>query len=238
MRQVTMVTWLVSIFLLIMQCSENESLNVFNGRMETVSGPIDKSYKYAPYIYSIRPDSIIPVSLILDSIRLDSIKRNTPILDSIKLNSLKLDSIKLDSIKRKSIVPDSIKWVYEYPSGGPSRVSIILSGKIVTDSMDPATGALIDIGIGQNHLDLGVETYFDSVRIVHLPFDSVGGFLATVPIAVSQSSGLLLPTSSRLFVKMVNITANPDTTLHTFDTAQYTLDTIQLVNPHAARGQR
>ena len=166
MRQVTIVTLLVSIFVLIMQCSENGSLNSFNGRMETVSAPIIKAYPFAPYFYRMRTDSI--------------------------------------------------KWVYEFPSGGSSRVSIILSGLIQTDSTDTT----IDIGIGQNHIDLEVETHTESVPgIVHLAFDSVGGFLDTVPISASPLS-VILPQSSRLFVKI----------------GDYTLDTIQLVNPHAALG--
>ena len=111
---------------------------------------------------------------------------------------------------------DSIKWVHEFPSQGPRSVSIILSGQIQTDSAD------IDIGIGQNHLDLEVETHTDSVPgIVRLAFDSVGGFLDTVPIAASPLS-VILPQSSRLFVKI----------------GDYTLDTIRLVNPHAAGGQQ
>lgn len=167
MRQVTVVTLLVSIFVLIIRCSTNESLNSFNGRMETVSAPDTNGYSFLPYFYRMRTDSI--------------------------------------------------RWVYDFPSGGSSRVSIILSGQIQTDSAD------IDIGIGQNHLDLGVETYTDIVPgIVQLAFDSVGGFLDTVPIAASPLSGLILAQSSRLFVKI----------------GDYALDTIQLVNPHAARGQQ
>jgi hypothetical protein len=111
-------------------------------------------------------------------------------------------------------------------------VSIILSGQIQTDSADVA-GNPIDIGIGQNHLYLDVETHTDSVPgIVHLAFDSVGGFLDTLLIASSPLSGLILAQSSRLFVKKVNITPNPDTLQHTFDTTQIISDTIQLVNPH------
>jgi hypothetical protein len=164
MRQVTMVTSLVSIFVLIMQCSENGSLNSFNGRMETASAPIIKAYPFAPYIYRINADSI--------------------------------------------------KWVNEFPPEGASRVSIILSGQIKTDSAD------IDIGIGQNHLDLEVETHTDSIPgIMRLAFDSVGGFLDTVQIAASPLS-VILPQSSRLFVRI----------------GAYALDTIQLVNPHAGLG--
>jgi hypothetical protein len=173
MRQVPMVTLLVSIFVLIMQCGGNESLNSFNGRMETVTAPITKAYPFAPYSYLMRTDSI--------------------------------------------------RWINEFPSGGPSRVSIILSGQIETDSIDPVTQAPINIGIGQNHLDLGVEMHTDSISgIVHLTFDSVGGFLDTLLIAASPVSGLIHYQSSRIFVKIVD----------------YTLDTIQLVNPHVTGGQQ
>jgi hypothetical protein len=73
---------------------------------------------------------------------------------------------------------------------------------------------------------------------VHLTFDSVGGFLDTIPMTASQSSGVILPASSRLFVTMVNITPNPDPLLNTFDTVQYPFDTIPLADPHAAGGQK
>jgi hypothetical protein len=177
-----MVTLLVGIFVLIMQCSENESLNSFNGRMETVSAPLTKAYSFAPYTYNLSMDSI--------------------------------------------------RWANEFPAGGPSRVSVILGGQIQTDSAD-ATGNPVPIGIGQNHLDLAVETHTDSATgIVHLAFDSSGQFLDTLLIAASPLSGLILARSSRLFVKMVNITPDPDTLQHTFDTTQIVFDTIQLVNPH------
>jgi hypothetical protein len=177
MRQVTMVMLLVSIFILIMQCSENDPLSSFNGDMETVSAPITKVYPFAPYIYSMRTDSI--------------------------------------------------RWLNEFPSGGVSRVSVILSGQIQTDSTD-TVGNPIDIGIGQSHLDLGVETYTSSVPgIMHLAFDSVGGFLDTVPIAASPLSGLILPQNGRLFV------------MRSYDSLDdYTFDTIQIVNPHAEEGLR
>jgi hypothetical protein len=171
-----MVTLLVSFSALIMQCSENDPFSNFNGRMETISAPITKTYPFAPYIYSLRTDSI--------------------------------------------------RWLNEFPSGGASRVSIILSGQIQTDSTD-TMGNPMDIGIGQSHLDLGVETYTGSVpNIVPLAFDSVGGFLDTVPIAASPLSGLVLPQNGRLFV-MRNSDGVDD----------YTFDTIQIVNPHATGGQ-
>jgi hypothetical protein len=178
MRQVKMVTLLVGIFLLIMQCSTNESLEVFNGRMETVCDTIAGEFSFAPYIYRVRTDSI--------------------------------------------------RWVYEYPSGGPSRANLIVSGQIKTDSIDPLTGVPINILIGQNHLDLGVETHTDAVPgIVQLAFDSVGNFLDTIQIAFSPLSGLILPSSSRLFVNKV---IDASTTI--------SFDTIPIVDAHAAGGQR
>jgi hypothetical protein len=155
MRQVTMVTLLVSILVLIMQCSENEALNSFNGRMEIASAPDTNSY-------------VVPPDTIPNILR-----------------------------------TDSIRWVYEFPSGGSSSVSIIISGQCIT---------------GQIRLDLGVETYTDSVtRTVPLAQDSIGVFIDTVPIATSPRSGLILTQSSRLFVS----------------SGGQILDTRQMVNPHA-----
>jgi hypothetical protein len=169
-----MVALLVSIFVLMMQCSENDSLNSFNGRMEVVSAPIKKEYRFSPNNYYLSTDSI--------------------------------------------------KWLYEFPPDAASRLSIILSGLIQTyqDSIDEKGNTIsIDIGTGQNHLDLEVETLIDNVPgIKRLAFDSNGVFLDTVPIATSPLS-VILPQSSRLFVKIVD----------------YPLDTIQIVNPHTG-GQR
>jgi hypothetical protein len=171
-----MVTLAASFVVSILQCSTNESLNSFNGRMETVSAPIERAHLFRPYNYRMRTDSI--------------------------------------------------RWVNEFPSEGPSRVTIILSGQIQTDSLDP-TDNPINIPIGQNHLDLGVETYTGSVPgIVPLAFDSVGGFLDTLLIAASPLSGFILHESSRLFVKKV---------IDTSTTIMF--DTIQLVNPHTTGGQ-
>jgi hypothetical protein len=184
MRQVTMVTLVVCILVVIMQCGDKESLNVFNGRMESVVAPIEKVYTtFQPYTFILHTDSI--------------------------------------------------RWLYEFPSQGPSRVSLILSGHDTTSN----AGSPVDIS--QYYLDLAVETHTDSVPgIVHLAFDSIGGFLDTMPMAASKSSGVILPASSRLFVTMVNITPDPDTSLHTFDTLLYPFDTIQLADPHAAEGQQ
>jgi hypothetical protein len=194
-----MVTLLVGIFVLIMQCSDNESLNVFNGRMETVVA-IDKQYNFSPYTFHL--------------------------------------------------YADTVKWVYDFPSGGGTRASIIIKG---TDSIFTgrtfygtkvtSPGTLIDTSqIRLNYLDLAVETYTGSVPdLVHLrlTFDSVGGFLDTVLIDTSQSSGVILPATSRLFVNMIQLTPDPDTSLHTLDTLiQYPFDTIPLADPHAVRGQQ
>jgi hypothetical protein len=202
MRQVKMVTLLVSIFVLIMQCGGNESLNVFNGRMETQIAPIDTQYNFSPYTYHL--------------------------------------------------YADTVKWVSEYPSGGGTRASIIIkghdsifTGRTFYGTTVTSPGTLIDTSqIRLNYLDLAVETHTGSVPgLVHLHLtlfnasDSVSGFLDTVLIDTSQSSGVILPASSRLFVNLINIM--PDTVLHTIDTTlQYPFDTIQLVDPHAAGGQQ
>jgi len=193
MRQVTMVTLLVSILALIMQCSTNQSLSVFNGRMEALVAPIDTQFNFAPYTFHL--------------------------------------------------YADTVKWLYDFPSGGGTRASIIFSGQDSTligrsFSGQTVVNAGTPVDITQNYLDLAVETHTNSVPgIVHLAFDSAGGFLDTVLIETSTSSGVILPASSRLFVTMVEITPDADTSLHTFDTLQYPLDTIQLADPHAAGGQ-
>jgi hypothetical protein len=199
MRQVTVVTLMVSILVLIMQCGGNESLNVFNARMETQIAPIDTQYNFSPYTYHL--------------------------------------------------YADTVKWVFEYPSGGGTRASIIIkghdsifTGRTFYETTVTSRGTLIDTSqIGLNYLDLAVETHTGSVPgLVHLrrlTFDSVGGFLDTVLIDTSQSSGVILPASCRLFVNLINIM--PDTVLPTFDTTlQYPFDTIQLADPHAAGGQQ
>jgi hypothetical protein len=197
MRQVIMVTLLASFVVLILQCSTNESLNVFNGRLETQIAPIDTQYNFSPYTYHL--------------------------------------------------YADTVKWVFEYPSGGGTRASIIIKG---TDSIFTgrtfygttvtSPGTLIDTSqIRLNYLDLAVETHTGAVPglvHLHLTFDSVGGFLDTVLIDSSQSSGVILPASSRIFVNLINIM--PDTLLNTIDTTlQYPFDTIPLPDPHAAGGQ-
>ena len=198
MRQVTVVTLLVSILVLLMQCGGNESLNVFNGGMETQIAPIDTQYNFSPYTYHL--------------------------------------------------YADTVKWVFEYPSGGGTRASIIIkgndsifTGRTFYETKVTSPGALIDTSqIRLNYLDLAVETHTGSVSglvHLHLTFDSVGGFLDTVLIDTSQSSGVILPASSRLFVNLINIM--PDTVLHTIDTTlQYPFDTIQLADPHATGGQQ
>ena len=194
MRQVKMVTLLVSIFVLIMQCSTNESLDVFQGRLESVV-TIDTQYtSYAPYTFHL--------------------------------------------------YADTVKWVFEFLSGGGTRVNIIFSGHDSTftgRSLDRGitTSPGTPVDIRQNYLDLAVETYTGSTPgIVHIAFDTIGGFLDTVPIAVFQTSGVVPPVSSRLFVNMIQLTPDPDTSLHTFDTIQFMFDTIQLADPHAVGGQQ
>jgi hypothetical protein len=160
MRQVTMVTLLVSIFSLIMQCSENAPLETFNGRMESVCDP----FMYPKRVAYTR-DSIIDTSTV--------IFKDTGYVFVRKIISV------TDSVPE---ISDSIRWVSEFPAAGPSRVSIILSGKTA--------------------MDLEVETHTDSVPgTVPLTRTSDGVFNDTILIAASPLPGLILTTSSRLIVK-------------------------------------
>lgn len=138
-----------------MQCSEHESLAVFNGRVEAVSASVSRDYSFSPYIFRLRTDSIT--------------------------------------------------WVFNIPPGGSSSASVIASGHIQTDSVisinpegQPNT---VDIGLGENHIELSIETHTDSVPgIVHFTLDSAGNFIDTVLIAASPFSGFILPQNSRLVV--------------------------------------
>jgi hypothetical protein len=114
-------------------------------------------------------------------------------------------------------------------------VSIIFSGQIKTDSLVPPEPWFpgnppdtVDIGIGQNHIDLGIETDASGVPgIVPITIDGDGKFLDTIPIAVSAVSSVILPAKSRLIVtKFIDSENN------------LILDTIPLADPHAAGGQR
>ncbi|HUI92701.1 MAG TPA: hypothetical protein VLX68_10680 [Chitinivibrionales bacterium] len=139
---------------------------------------------------------------------------------------------------------DTVTWVYQYPPGGGTRASIIIkgndsifTGRTFYGTIVTSPGTLIDTSqIRLNYLDLAVETY---AGIVHLPltFNNVGGFIDTVLVDTSRTSGVILPASSRLFVTLVNLT--PDTIPNMLDTTlQYPLDTILLTDPHAAGGQQ
>jgi hypothetical protein len=185
MRQLVIVVFLISSLILMMQCSENESLNVFNEKMVTTTAPSTKGYAFLPYFYRL--------------------------------------------------CPDSIRWIFEYPSNGPSRVSIILSGQIKTDSIVPPPVWLlgypsdsIDIGIGQNHIDVGVETDTSGApSILPIALDEEGKFLDTIPIAVAPVSSMILAAKTRLFVTKLVDSENV-----------LALDTILLADPHAAGGQK
>lgn len=135
MRQVTMVTLLVSILVLILQCSENESLNVFNGRMETVSAPDTLWY----IVGAVSPDAMQDTLLVRT---------------------------------------DSIRWVYEVPSGGSSGVSIIMSGQISGKSSIDSLNPIIGGGIIGN-TDLEVETHTDSVNRYRCPLPTTAWAYST-----------------------------------------------------------
>ena len=107
----------------------------------------------------------------------------------------------LDSV---TVHTDSIKWIYEFPSIGPSSVSVIISGK--------------------SQVDLEVETYTNGVTsivpLVSHTAETIADtipFIDTVPIAASPLPGLILTQSSLLFVKR-------DTTI---------LGAIPIFNPQA-----
>jgi hypothetical protein len=86
-----------------------------------------------------------------------------------------------DTVTPWCVTIDTLIWMYDFPPGGPSSVSIILGG--------------------YSQLDLEVETYTDSVPgTVSLLRDSLGMYTDTVLIDQSAVSGIILPRSSRLFV--------------------------------------
>ncbi len=181
MRHMTMAALSGTLLFSTMQCSDNESLNVFNGKMETAVAPLNPNgYSFLPNYYRMR-------------------------------SRMRPDSLK-----------DSIRWIYDYPSQGASSVSIVISGQIETDSIagpDDTT----DIGIGANHIELGVETHAGGApATVQISFDSAGGFIDTILIASAPQSGFLLYQNSRLFVKA----------------GEFIYDTIQLINPHSQEGVR
>jgi hypothetical protein len=157
MRQAAMVTLVAGILVLIMQCGENTPLETFNGRMVSTCDPIKK--------VAYTRDSVSDTGVVIFTDTGYVVERK-PITVT-------------DSVPE---VSDSIRWVSEFPSTGPSRVSIILSGK--------------------SGLDLEVETHTDNVPgIVPITRDGDGGFNDTILIAVSPLPGLILTTSSRLIVK-------------------------------------
>jgi hypothetical protein len=107
----------------------------------------------------------------------------------------------MDSV---TVHTDSIKWLYEFPSTGPSSVSIIISGKSQADlEVETYTNGVTSTVLLVSHT---AETITDTIP-----------FIDTVPIASSPLSGLILTQSSLLFVKR-------DTTI---------LGTIPITNPQA-----
>jgi hypothetical protein len=174
MRKVLFVIALVCSLLLMVQCSGDETLSSFDGKVELVTSPVAKSYIFRPSQYSFQMDSL--------------------------------------------------RWEYGFASGKESKVSLVISGKIQTDTLlINDNDSIIGIEpreIGQNHLNLGLETYIGTnTSIVQVEFDSNGNFFDTVQIASTSVSELILPQNSRMFV-------SADTLLS---------DTITLINPHSLK---
>jgi len=168
MRRSLLAMFLAVFLLPSMQCGGNESLDVFNGKLEIVTSPFTKEYKYLPYIYFLRHDTL--------------------------------------------------RWMYEYPANGESRVNLILSGRIETDSLDDY-GDTIPIGIGDNHIEMNILGQTGGLPgTVPIAFGDSGIFLDTVPVAVSSVPGVLLPCSTSL---LINVDA-------------FIFDTLPLVGPQGA----
>lgn len=112
---------------------------------------------------------------------------------------------------------DSLKWVYEYPEVGESRVNLIVGGHIATDSIDPDFGDTIPLKIGENHLALQFPARLGEASGVHqIAFDTNGIFLDTIPVAVSPNPGVVLPCTTFLAI----------------NAGEFVTDTILLFGPH------
>jgi len=80
------------------------------------------------------------------------------------------------------MVLDSVVWLYNFPLGSPSSVSVIVTGK--------------------TQVDIDIETYVDNkAGRISLGIDSFNVFADTVPIARSPLSNVLLIQNSRLFLR-------------------------------------
>lgn len=112
---------------------------------------------------------------------------------------------------------DTLRWLYEYPLAGESRVSLIVSGTIATDSIDPDFGDTIRQNIGQNHLELTFPAKLGEPAGKHqITFDTSGFFLDTIPVAVSPVPGVILPCTTFLAI----------------NAGEFISDTILLIGPH------
>jgi len=161
--------FLAVFMLLSVLCGGNESLSVFNGKMVVATSSLTKEYKYLPYLYHLRHDSL--------------------------------------------------KWVYEYPATGESRVSLVVSGQIATDSIDPDFGDTTHLKIADNHLALQFPVQSSEFLGLHqIAFDTNGVFFDTIPVAVSPFPGVVIPCTTSLFINAGN----------------YVADTILLIGPHPA----
>jgi hypothetical protein len=118
-----------------------------------------------------------------------------------------------------TVKTDSIKWLYDCASGNGSLVNIILKGTVKTDSLGDL-GDTIPLALGENHLNLALETKTGSTPSkIKVTINADGTFFDTVRIASSPAADLILPQSSRLFV----------------DADVFVSDTIPLINPHSSK---
>ena len=171
MRRATTATLLTGISLLIMMCSENESLNDLNGIMEITCAPDTNQY----IVYA----------------------------DSLLVNIM--------TVRR-----DSIRWVYEVPSGGTSSVSVVISGQIEGTCSVGTLDSVVNSTIVENSR-LEVAAYSSSgdvASIVPLAHDSFGRFSDTVLIASSDLPESILTQGGGFIVKYGEM-----------------VDTIRLSNP-------
>lgn len=119
---------------------------------------------------------------------------------------------------------DSVRWMSEFPTGGPSTLSVIISGQISAMSYNDSISSVV-----VRDTKLEIETHIDDVTdTVSIVQDSTGLFCDTVLISNSEQSGVILPPQdSRLFVKRIYQVID---TLPVRDTIEV-LTTLPLINP-------
>jgi hypothetical protein len=205
MRVLKMVTLLVSILMVLLQCSRQESITNLAGQRKLVSAWEPMMYTFIAVGSEVMEDTLM-------------------------------------------IYPDSIRWIYDIPAGGPSSLSVTLSGQIMgstsyapdlvaslkADSwLDSAINAIIKDNtlsaaiqdslirdaamVADNNINsikavknseiltnthLEVETYINgTITAVPLACDANGVFSGTVQIASSPLPEVILTENTRLFVK-------------------------------------